>query len=129
MVDLVRLLAARERGAPASAEIRLPLNFRMPFLDGHLRMRVAITFCYQTKRERGGNEHGYSLFRRSKTESLREFAEFGTPVLFNHECAEDFASIRGLAQRNPAAAGPRQVILRSPALFAAAGSKQIDNVL
>ena len=57
----------------------------MPFPDGRLRMRVAVTFCDQTEHERRGNEHGYSLFGGSETESLAGFAEFKTPVLFNHE--------------------------------------------
>ena len=57
----------------------------MPFPDGRLRMRVAVTLCDQTEHERRGNEHGYSLFGGSETESLAGFAEFKTPVLFNHE--------------------------------------------
>src|SRR5215216_6292600 len=61
----------------------------MPFLDGHLRMRVAVTFCDQTERHRGGNEHDYSFFSRSETESVPDFAESETPVLFNHEHPED----------------------------------------
>jgi hypothetical protein len=48
-------------------------------------MSVAVTFCGQPEHERCENEHGYSFFRRSETESLPHFIEFETPVLFNHE--------------------------------------------
>ena len=81
-MDLVRLLAARERGAPASTEMCLTLNFRMPFPDGRLRMRVAVTLCDQTEHQRRGNEDSYSLFGRSETESLPHLLKFETPAVF-----------------------------------------------
>lgn len=45
-------------------------------------MSVAVTFCGQPERERCENEHGYSFFRWSETESLSHFIEFEAPVLF-----------------------------------------------
>jgi len=48
-------------------------------------MSVAITFCDQTEHERRENEHSYSFFRRSQTQSLPHCVELETPVLFNHK--------------------------------------------
>ena len=45
-------------------------------------MRVAITFCDQSKHEGRNNENGYSLFRWSEAESLPHFIESETPDLF-----------------------------------------------
>ena len=58
-------------------------------------MRVAVTFCGQTKHEYRKNKDGYLFFHWSEAESLPHFNELETPVLFDHECAENFASIRG----------------------------------
>ena len=39
-------------------------------------MGVAITLCYETKRERREDKDDYSLFRRSEAESLSRLIEF-----------------------------------------------------
>ena len=87
-------------------------------------MSVAVTFCGQTEHERRENEHGYSSFHRSEAEFLPHFNEFETPVPFDHEGTENFASIRGLAfgdlVRN-------RVISPALAAFAAVGSESPDN--
>jgi hypothetical protein len=87
-------------------------------------MSVAVTFCCQTEHERRENEHGYSSFHRSEAESLPHFNEFKTPVPFNHEGTENFASIRGLAL-----SGLVRKRVPSPALaaFAVVGSESTDN--
>jgi hypothetical protein len=48
-------------------------------------MRIAITLCAQTKRERCENENHHSLFHGSEKESLSGLSEFRTPAFFNHE--------------------------------------------
>ena len=48
-------------------------------------MSVAVTLCAHPENERRDNEHGYSFFRGSETESLQHFIEFETPAFFNHE--------------------------------------------
>ena len=49
-------------------------------------MRTAITFRYQTERERRGNERGYTFLSSGEAESLPQFIKFETPALANHEC-------------------------------------------
>jgi hypothetical protein len=43
-------------------------------------MSVAVTFCAQSKHERGENEYGHSFFRWSEAKSLSEAIESGAPV-------------------------------------------------
>ncbi len=50
-------------------------------------MRVAVTFCGQTKHEYRKNKDGYLFFHWGEAESLPHFNEFKTPVLFDHEFA------------------------------------------
>jgi hypothetical protein len=45
-------------------------------------MRIAVTFCAQTKRERCDNESGDSLFGWSEAESLPHFIEAEAQGLF-----------------------------------------------
>jgi hypothetical protein len=52
-------------------------------------MRIAVTFCAQTKRERCDNESGDSLFRWSEAESLPHFIEPEAQGLFQ------FAKVSG----------------------------------
>ena len=53
-------------------------------------MRVAITFCDQSERERCSNEHCYSSFSRREAESLPHFIEFKTPAPFNQVANPSF---------------------------------------
>ena len=87
-------------------------------------MSLAVTFCGHTENERRENEHGYSSFHRSEPESLPHFNEFETPVLFDHEGTENFASIRGLALGGLVR---KRVISPTLAGFAAVGSESTDN--
>jgi len=88
-------------------------------------MRVAVTFCGQTKHEYRKNKDGYLFFHWSEAESLPHFNELETPVLFDHECSENFASIRDPARRGLVR---RQAISSPLVLFAAIGSGATDNV-
>jgi hypothetical protein len=89
------------------------------------RMSVAVTFRHETENERREHEYGHSFFHGSEAESLPHFNELETPVLFDHECAENFASIRDLARRGLLR---RQAISSALVLFAAIGSGATDNV-
>ena len=64
---------------------RCPGATRMSLDGSRGRMRVAITFRDQPKREGRGNEYCHSSLSRRKTESLPNFIEFETPTLFNHK--------------------------------------------
>ena len=80
-MDLVRLLAARKRGARDSAKISLALSFAaggMRFLGrrGYLRMPVAITFGDQPEHEGCDNKHGNSFFGSREAESLPHLNQF-----------------------------------------------------
>jgi hypothetical protein len=88
-------------------------------------MSVAVTFRHETENERREHEYGHSFFHWSEAESLPHFNELETPVLFDHECAENFASIRDLARRGLLR---RQAISSALVLFAAIGSGATDNV-
>ena len=45
-------------------------------------MSVAVTLCDQTEAECRENEHGYSFFCWSETESLPHLLKFETPAVF-----------------------------------------------
>lgn len=52
---------------------------------GRGRMGVAITFCDQSKHERGGNEHCYTSLSRREAESLPHFIKSETLAFFSHK--------------------------------------------
>ena len=60
-------------------------------------MGVAITFCYETKRERRENKHDHSFFGRSEAESLSRLIQFEAHSVFQLRC--NFLTAAIIAQK------------------------------